>query len=217
MLYLGDVYERGSASEFQNGFAAVYGRLAGRTAPTPGNHDWPAHLDGYDPYWQKVTGAPTPAWYGFRIGGWQLLSLNSEAPHEAGSPQLRWLRRRLSLRRGTCTLAFWHRPLISAGRHGDQPDVAPFWSALSGHATLVLNGHDHDMQRLRPRGGITELVAGAGGHSRYGLDRDPRLAFGDDDHDGALRLRLRRGNAELAFVAADGTVLDQSAVRCTPG
>lgn len=216
MLYLGDVYERGSPSEFQHGFSAVYGRLAARTAPTPGNHDWPAHLDGYDPYWQQVTGAPTPPWYALRIGGWQLLSLNSEAPHEAGTPQLRWLQRQLLRAPGTCTLAFWHRPLMSAGRHGDQPDVAPFWTALRGHARLVLNGHDHDMQRLQPRGGITELVAGAGGHSRYGLGNDPRLAFGDDDHDGALRLRLRRGSADLAFVAANGGELDHRTVRCAP-
>jgi hypothetical protein len=41
-----------------------------------------------------------------------------------------------------------------------------------------VNGHDHDMQPLRPIDGITEFVAGAGGRSLYPLDEsDSRLAF----------------------------------------
>jgi calcineurin-like phosphoesterase family protein len=111
-------------------------------APTPGNHDWPDHESGYDSYWQRVTGAPTPPWYAFRAGGWHVLVLNSEAPHGPGSAQLRWLRAQLR-GRTSCRLANWHRPRFSAGRHGDQPDMSPMWDALRGHAALVLSGHDH--------------------------------------------------------------------------
>jgi hypothetical protein len=215
LLYLGDVYPHGSASDFSHHYAPVYGRLARRTAPTPGNHEWPDHLDGYDPYWRRVTGRPVPAFYRFRLGGWELLSLNSEAPHGPGSAQLDWLRSQLR-RAGTCRLAFWHRPRYSDGtRHGDQRDVEPFWQALRGHATLVLNGHEHDMQRFRPRDGITELVSGAGGQSRYPIRRgNPRLAFGDDRNYGALRLELAPGRARFAFVAANGRILDRGDVRC---
>lgn len=215
VLYLGDVYDTGSARDFRDGYDSVYGKLARITAPTPGNHDWPAHPDGYDPYWQARTDGLTPPWYSFRVGGWRLISLNSEAPHGAGSAQVRWLRDRVRRSDGTCTLAFWHRPLESAGKHGDQPDVAPLWNVLRGKARLVINGHDHDLQRLRPRDGITALVSGAGGKSHYGLDpSDPRVAFGDDQHDGALRMELRPGRANLSFVAVDGSVLDRSAVSC---
>lgn len=218
VLYLGDVYETGSARDFRHGYAGVYGRLASITAPTSGNHDWPAHPEGYDRYWRSRTGAPTPPWYVFRVGGWRVISLNSEAPHGAASAQVRWLRGQVRRSRGTCTLAFWHRPLESAGRHGDQDDVAPLWNTLRGRARLVVTGHDHNLQRLRPRDGITALVAGAGGKDRYGLDRsDRRVAFGDDQHDGALRMRLRPGRADLSFVAAGGRVLDRSAVSCAAG
>lgn len=215
VMYLGDVYESGTAAEFRENFSTVYGPLASRIAPTPGNHDWPRHETGYDPYWARVTGAPPPPWYRLRIAGWDLISLNSEAPHEERSEQLRWLRSQLE-KPGTCRLAFWHRPLYSAGSHGDQDDVAPFWDALRGHATVVLNGHDHNVQRFRPVGGITELIAGAGGHSRYELDPDdPRLAFADDDVEGAMRVRLRPGAADLDFVRSDGRILDRSSVACT--
>jgi hypothetical protein len=135
------------------------------------------------------------------------------SPHAAGSSQLRWLAREAA-RPGTCRLAFMHRPRFSGGRHGDQPDVAPLWNALRGRAALVVAGHDHDMQRLRPIDGITSFVSGAGGHGRYELRPDARRAFGDDRTYGALRIDLRPGHARLRFVAAGGRVLDSSAVRC---
>lgn len=217
LLYLGDVYPDGSRADFRDNFESVYGRLARITAPTPGNHDWPAHRGGYDPYWRSVTGAATPPWYSLRTGGWRIISLNSEAPHDPGSAQVRWLRGQLDGDAGTCTLAFWHRPLLSAGEHGDQADVAPLWDALRGHARLVLSGHDHDLQRLQARDGITALVAGAGGKSRYDVDSsDPRLAFAADQRDGALRMELRPGAARLDFVSSDGELLDRSTVGCRP-
>jgi hypothetical protein len=217
VLYLGDVYDNGSAGDFQDHYATVYGKLSRMTAPTPGNHEWSARHYGYQQYWRARTGAAPPPWYTFRIGGWRVISLNSEAPHERGSPQLKWLRRTLRRGRGTCTLAFWHRPLQSAGLHGDQPDVAPLWNALRGRARLVLNGHDHDLQRLRSRDGITELVVGAGGRNLYSSNpADARLAFTDDRHQGALRIGLRPGAAGLSLIAANGKVLDRSRVACSP-
>jgi hypothetical protein len=216
LLYLGDVYETGTSSEFNQRFAGIYRPLLRRTAPTPGNHEWPAHRSGYDPFWRSITGASTPPWYAFDIGGWHLLSLNSQTP--ADPDQLRWLQRQLAANGpGTCTVAFWHRPRFSAGLHGDQPDLALLWEAVLGHATLVLSGHDHDLQRLHPIGGVTELVVGAGGRDHYPVHRrDPRVAFADDRHFGALRLRLAPGRAQLAFISVGGRVLDCSAVRCRP-
>lgn len=213
-LYLGDVYSRGSAQDFRDRYDSVYGRLRLRTAPTPGNHEWPQHDEGYDPYWSRLTGRRPPAHYSFRLAGWQILSLNSEEPLDPQSRQLRWLRRQLK-QPGDCLIAYWHRPRYSAGTHGDQADVAPLWQALRGKARIVVNGHDHNLQRLRRIDGITEFIAGAGGKSRYELDGDdPRLAFANDDLDGALRLELAPDIARYRFVASSGAVLDAGAVRC---
>ncbi|MCC5299760.1 hypothetical protein, partial [Staphylococcus aureus] len=79
--YLGDVYERGTADQFERNVEAPYRALLPRMAPTPGNHDWPEHRAGYDPVWQATAGAPTPPWYAFQLGGWRLLSINSETPN----------------------------------------------------------------------------------------------------------------------------------------
>jgi hypothetical protein len=216
-LYLGDVYDSGTPAEFDRNYDSVYGALAPITAPTPGNHDWPNRASGYFPYWKAKLGRALRSWYGLEVGGWELLSLNSEALHSAGSPQLRWLGRRLRATPGNCRIAFWHRPRWSAGTHGDQPDVAPLWDALEGRAALVLNGHDHDSQRFRRRGGIVELVAGAGGASLYPLDRggSRRLVWGNDRVHAALRLELTPGRARYEFQTADGRVLNRGSVRCS--
>ncbi|MEA2124744.1 MAG: hypothetical protein QOI80_1526 [Solirubrobacteraceae bacterium] len=214
VLYLGDVYETGSAQEFRRNFARPYRPLLHRMLPTPGNHEWPQHAVGYDPFWRRVTGARTPPWYAVRLGSWQVLSLNSEAPHDAGSAQVRWLRGRLR-RPAPCRLAIWHRPRFSAGLHGDQPDLQPVWAAVRGRVVLVLGGHDHDLQRLRPKAGTVQLVSGAGGRALYDVDEDdPRLAFSDDRHFGAYRLTLSPDHVEAVALTVAGRELDRTTIDC---
>lgn len=214
VLYLGDVYETGTAAEFERNFARPYRPLLDRILPTPGNHEWSNHRVGYDRFWRTVTGARTPRWYAVRVGAWQVLSLNSEAPHGPGSAQVRWLRRALE-RDAPCRLAIFHRPRFSAGLHGDQPDLAPIWRALRGRVDLVLNGHDHDLQRLRPRAGTVEIVSGAGGRALYGVDEDDdRLAFSDDRHFSAYRLTLHPDRAVAVARTSRGRELDRSTITC---
>lgn len=222
LLYLGDVYGSGivstlfgdgTAADYRERYDPLYGAFAAKTAPTPGNHEWGQRGDGYEPYWRDVFGRPPPAFYAFDVAGWRLLSLNSEAMHDASSAQLRWLRSQLRAP-GTCRLAFWHRPRFNAGRYDDDPGIAPLWNALRGRARIVVSGHDHNMQRFKPVDAITQYISGAGGHRRYRLRRDPRLAFGDDRDFGALRIELSPGRARTAFVSAGGRILDVNIVRC---
>lgn len=213
-LYLGDVYPYGTALDYRRRYVPVYGRLAPITSPTTGNHEWANRDQGYQPYWRGVTGGGQPYWYSRPVAGWEIISLSSEARHDAASPQVRWLRRQLR-DPGTCRLAFWHRPRFSAGPHGDATDTAPFWKALRGHARLVLAGHDHLLQRYGRRAGITEYVAGAGGVVLYPHRSDGRLRFARSGVTGALRLTLEPGRATMRFVSVDGKVLDTSRATCT--
>lgn len=214
VLYLGDVYESGTPADFSDRFRSVYGSLVHRMLPTPGNHEWPNHLEGYDPFWKAITGAATPPWYAVGLGRWQLLSLNSEAPHDAGDEQVRWLDRQLR-RPARCRLAIWHRPRYSAGSHGDQSDMEPLWSRLVGRATLVLNGHDHNVQRLKPERGTVEFVQGAGGRGHYAVDRSyRRLAFANDKTYAAARIVLRPDRAQVETMDATGRVMDRATVPC---
>jgi hypothetical protein len=210
-IYLGDVYETGTPEEFARAYAPFFGRFDAFALPTPGNHEWPNRRDGYLPYWKKAGRPATNS--SVRFAGWELISLNSEASPEE---QLPWLRRQLR-ERGTCRLAFWHRPRYSAGQHEDATDLEPFWRALEGRATLILNGHDHNMQRWRLRR-LNQLIAGAGGRE-LGEAADTRrrgLRFSNDTDYGALKLDLKPGLAVWNFVAVDGRSLDSGTVRCEP-
>ena len=215
-LYLGDVYDRGTAREFRRNYEPVYGRLAEITEPTTGNHEWANRRAGYYPWWKRKKGRRQAPWYRFEIAGWEVLALSSEAAHGSRSPQVRWLRRAVRAP-GTCRIAFFHRPRYSAGSlHGDAPDMRPVWSALRGNARLVLGAHEHNSQRFRRRDGLTQYVAGAGGPNLYPLRRDRRVAFARNDTMAALRLVLRPGRALAEFRDERGRVLDRSRARCRP-
>jgi acid phosphatase type 7 len=207
VIYLGDVYDTGTPEEFRT-FGDVFGPLVERMWPTPGNHEWAKHATGYDPFWRL------PHHYARRAGGWTVLSANSETP--ADPEQLRWLADRARRGGGTCRIAFWHSPRFNAGKHrNEEIETDGLWDAVAGRAAIVLSGHDHNLQRFHPVDGTTQYIAGAGGRGHHDVrEEDPRLAFSDDATDGALRITLSRRSADLQFIAADGTVLDRSTVRC---
>jgi hypothetical protein len=218
LLYLGDVYETGTADEFARNYHPSFGRFKSQTSPTPGNHEWGNRATGYDPYWGAL--APRTAgghWYSFDLGRWHVISLNSMEDLAAGSRQLAWLRRDLARYQGTCTAAFLHHPRYDASEgRGDDANLEPLWQALVGKAVVVLSGHGHNYQRFAPERGIVQFVVGTGGRRRYGLFAHPRLVAGTDDHFGALRMRLAADGATFEFVTTDGAVLDSGSLACTP-
>jgi hypothetical protein len=102
--------------------------------------------------------------------------------------------------------------------------VRPLWQALEdAGAELVLNGHDHDYERFAPQtaygvadaAGIREFVVGTGGAPlrpfatiRANSERRSAAAFG------VLRLTLRDGGYEWAFVPVAGAFSDRGSALC---
>jgi hypothetical protein len=235
LFYLGDVYrepdytdeeeeagedEKDGASESDNPmrdyYDPAYGALKEVTTPVAGDHEWDDDREDYLAYWREARGEQLPSWYSLDVAGWQVVALNTEDDIGAGSPQLDWLAEQMR-EAGTCRIVLMHRPRFTAGDDGDHDDLAPVWDAISGRAAMVLSGDDHNMQRFGPVDGVTQFVSGAGGRSNYDVDEDdPRLAFADDDSDGALRLELRPGSARHSFVERGGSTLDSGQIRCAP-
>lgn len=215
-LYLGDVYETGTAQEFAGNYDPSLGMLADRTAPTLGNHESANRATGYLPYWEGKRGRAPAPWYAVKVSGWQIISLDSNSPHGQGSAQLAWLYRKLnrSKRFGSCRIAIMHHPRFSSSMHGDHPSLDPVWQALTQRAELVLAGHDHGYQRFDPVSGLTQFVVGTGGYDRYPIHPDERLASWDDSSAGALRIKLSGRKARASYVTVAGEVRDRSAFRC---
>lgn len=94
--------------------------------------------------------------------------------------QYAWLKANLAAHPSACVMAVWHEPRWSIGPHGDDADVAPLFHLLhDAGAEIVVNGHDHQYERLapmRPNGmadpahGIREFVVGTGGAPHYAFN-----------------------------------------------
>lgn len=221
---LGDnVYPKGSSDEFANCFDPAWGGLRDRLRPVPGNHEYETKdASGYFSYFGVVAGDPAEGWYSYDLGAWHVVALNSECGViggcGSGSAQQAWLVADLAAHPAACTLAYWHHPRYSSGRHGDNDMTEALWRALSdAGADVVLSGHDHDYERLAPVDGIRSFVVGTGGRSLYPWPGSPgpfTEVRGNDTY-GLLELTLRPTDYSWRFVAAaGGSLADEGDGTC---
>jgi 3',5'-cyclic AMP phosphodiesterase CpdA len=108
--------------------------------------------------------------------------------------QIKWLENELKSSGSKWKIAFFHHPLYSSGeRHGSDIRLRQVLEPLflQHNVSLVLNGHDHFYERVKPQNGIAYFVVGSGGKLRGGnIDTSTGLtAKGFDD--------------DLAFMAAE--------------
>ncbi len=231
VLYLGDVYEKGTPTEFDNWYAPdqYLGRFQDITNPVIGNHEYEnGAAPGYFGYW----GNP-PSYYSVDSGDWHFIQLNSTSQfnqRDVNSPQYNWLLQDLQSSTSTCTIVSFHHPVFSVGPQGNTAEMMAIWGLLYDYGVdIVLTGHDHSYQRWEPldgagnpnSDGITSFVVGASGHGVQSFVRsDSRLAFGSDSPTisrGALRLTLNPGGAGFQYVNTLGQVLDSGSIPCHAG
>ncbi len=221
LAVLGDaVYENGTAEEFRECYLPAWGRFLPRTRAALGNHEY-ANGDSDAAAAKTTFGLRGEGWYSYEIGAWHAVVLNSNCDLVAcgvGSPQWRWLRADLTRhRKARCTLAYWHHPRFSSGRHGSDLRLAPFWDLLAAaRADLVLSGHDHHYERFGPLKGIRSFVVGTGGKSHYEVGK-PRAGSQvvSDDTFGVLRVTLRPAGWGWRFVPVAGaSFADSGSARC---
>jgi hypothetical protein len=228
-LYLGDVYEDGTVSEFYNWYGSgsnYYGRFKSITNPTIGNHEYIGKsAAGYFDYWNNV-----PNYYSYDAGGWHFVSLNTNSQFNqvaVGKTQYNWLSSDLTANASKCTIVYFHQPVYSVGPQGSTASLAAIWSLMAQKGvTIVLTGHDHDYQRwtaLDGSGnpsptGITQFVAGTGGHGIQNfVTTDSRMVKGVGTSPaglGALRLQLSGTTANFQFINIAGTTMDSGTIAC---
>ena len=222
-----NAYEAGTTQEYRDCYAVTWGRHKARTRPSPGNHEYdtPAAVPYYS-YFGAIAGPPGLGYYGYDVGSWHIVSLNSNVAAGPGSAQYQWLQADLSVSRAECTMAYWHHPVFSSGEHGNDPLMQPIWQLLYDHgATLVINGHDHDYERFAlqdpsgrpdPARGLREIISGTGGRS---LRTFPTTVANSEVRDsssyGVLKLTLRTRAYDWEFVpVAAGSFHDAGSGSC---
>jgi hypothetical protein len=213
---LGDnAYQSGTDQEFRDCYDPTWGRHKNRTRPVPGNHEY--ETPGAAPYYTYFglnAGPPGRGYYSFEIGNWHAIALNSNIAAGADSPQGAWLRADLATSRTRCTIAYWHHPLFSSGKHGDQPRMREIWRLLhEAGADIVLSGHDHTYERFAPQDadgfpdaahGIRQFVVGTGGAAPYAFTSVRSTSEVRMSTLGVLKLTLRADDYDWSFSPVSG-------------
>lgn len=227
-----NAYEEGTAEQFAKCYGPTWGRHKARTRPAVGNHEF--HSGGATPYFDyfgAAAGDPKKGYYSYELGTWHIVVLNSECQEVAGcqtgSTEEKWLREDLKDHPAACTLAYWHKPLFSSGaKHGNDPEMKPFWIDLyAAHASVVINGHDHDYERFAPQDpeanadalhGIREFVVGTGGKNHRPIAAaKPNSEVRNSDTFGVLKLVLQANGYDWQFVPEPGkTFADSGTGQC---
>ena len=237
-LYLGDVYDKGSPSEFQNFFAQQFGRFDPIANPTVGNHEYSASrtAEGYMRYYRSP-----PNYYSYDAGGWHFISLDSNSQFDSsvsgvsqtqpgsGATMYNWLAADLTAHASACTIVYYHHPRWNQGEESPATRMSAIWSLLAANdVSLVLNGHDHDYQRFPALDGsgapapdgVVQIISGGGGHGTQQVvpgrnpGPNPVVAAAADS---AVKLTLKPDRADFETLAPSGTRLDGGSIPCQQG
>ena len=229
---LGDhAYENGTPKQFADCYGPTWGRFKARTRPAVGNHDYgTAFANGYFDYFGAAAGDPTKGYYSYDLGKWHVVVLNSNCKQvagcKAGSPQEQWVRQDLEAHPALCTVAMWHHPRYSSGKHGDDKSLGDLWKALyDAGAEVVLSGHDHDYERFAPQDadskadpvrGIRQFVAGTGGRPLYKWgNTDANSEVRNDETFGVFKMTLHEDGYDWEFIPVEGqTFRDSGSAKC---
>jgi predicted phosphodiesterase len=108
--------------------------------------------------------------------------------------QIKWLENELKTSGSKWKIAVFHHPLYSSGdRHGSDLRLRELLEPLflQYNVSVVLTGHDHFYERVKPQKGIVYFVVGSGGQLRAG------------NIDSSTGLTARGFDTDLAFMVAE--------------
>ena len=166
VLMMGDNLYGGEApKDFEKKFSEPYKALLDNKVKfyaTLGNHDLPLQVN-YENF--NMNGKE---YYRFKKGNVAFYSLNS---NYMDKKQVQWLEDELAKDTSEWKICFFHHPpYSSAKKHGSDDQlrdvVEPIF--LKYGVNVVLTGHDHVYERIKPQKGIYYFVSGAGGQLRTG-------------------------------------------------
>ena len=218
VLAIGDLaYDDGKPAEFEGFYKKHWGSVFDRTRPCPGNHEYHTGAEGYFAFFGQRAGSQKQSWYSFDVGGWHIVSLNTEKHYRAGSKQLTWLQDDLTNRQQPRILAFFHRQRWGSGGHGDEESrTEALWKELFKHRTeLVLSGHAHHYECFAPQRpdqtadpkGIRLFIVGTGGRDLAGKSKNTKNSEKEEfETFGILELTLEETQYSWKFVPIEGSM-----------
>jgi 3',5'-cyclic AMP phosphodiesterase CpdA len=132
--------------------------------------------------------------------------------------QMAWLEKELENSNEKWKIPYFHHPLYSSGeRHGSDLTLRQTLEPLfiKYGVSVVLTGHDHFYERIKPQNGIVYFVVGSGGKLRGGnIDRNSGLTAKGFDTDLAF-LAAEISGDEMYFntISRQGTIIDSGMIQ----
>jgi hypothetical protein len=248
-------YLKGGYDSFRTYYDRYFGAVKDITKPVPGNHEtYTPYMAGYmkyfgDTVFHKGDYLTNAGFYSYDLGSWHMVALNSQLCRGStydyatggrmpiarnpnvlegcgpGDSMYEWLKADLQLHPSTCTLVYYHHPLLYRNEYVEGPywpgpfhySMIPMWELMDEQGVdVVLNGHEHNYQRFSPQDangtpvqdGITEFIVGTGGstHTYFKRSFEPPAAYvaGTDSSFGILDMTLHDGGYDFSFLPAQG-------------
>jgi 3',5'-cyclic AMP phosphodiesterase CpdA len=212
VLMLGDnIYGSDTAADFRRKFEDPYKPMldAGvKFYASLGNHDNP-NQRLYKPF--NMDGK---RYYSFRKENVEFFALDSTYMDPV---QLAWVEKQLSASTAQWKICYFHHPLYSDGKfHGPDRDLRSRLEPLlaKGGVSVVLSGHEHFYERLKPQQGIYHFIIGNGGQLRYhDLKPSQDIAKGFDTDRGFALFEIAGDDLYFQALSRTGEIVDSGIIQ----
>ena len=212
VLMLGDnIYGSDTAADFRRKFEDPYKPMleAGvKFYASLGNHDNP-NQRLYKPF--NMDGK---RYYSFKKENVEFFALDSTYMDPV---QLAWVEKQLSASTAQWKICYFHHPLYSDGKfHGPDRDLRSRLEPLlaKGGVSVVLSGHEHFYERLKPRQGIYYFIIGNGGQLRYhDLKTSADVAKGFDTDRGFALFEIAGDDLYFQALSRTGEIVDSGIIQ----
>ena len=214
VLMLGDnIYGGETPSDFRKKFEKPFQALltAGvKFYATLGNHDEPPRQIDYKP---------------FNMGGKRYYSFKPKADIRFFSldsnymdpEQLEWFEKELKASGSDWKIVFFHHPIYSSGeKHGSNLELRKILEPVMvrNGVDVVLAGHEHFYERIKPQKGINYFIIGSSAKLREGNIGKTELTGKGFDADNVFMLAEIAGdNMTFRVSTRKGAVVDSGTIR----
>jgi Calcineurin-like phosphoesterase len=176
---------------------------------TLGNHDDPDIERNY-----KLYDMGGERYYNFKKGDAEFFVLDSTYMDPA---QLAWVKSKLESSTAKWKICYFHHPLFSDGKyHGSDLDLRsklmPMFQADG--VNVVLSGHDHIYERIKPQSGIYFWVVGNSGELRsHDLRPSPNTAQGFDTDRTFMLVEIDGDQLYFQTISRTGATIDSGTLE----
>ncbi|MDP9055600.1 MAG: metallophosphoesterase [Acidobacteriota bacterium] len=173
-----------------------------------GNHDNP-NQRFYKPF-----NMGEKRYYSFRKGNAEFFALDS---NYMDPQQLDWITRALDNSSAAWKICYFHHPLYSDGKfHGPDTDLrARIEPVFKAHGVrVVLSGHEHLYERIKPHDGIYYFVLGNSGELRpHGLKPSGDTAKGFDTDRSFMVMEISGDQLFFQAISRTGETIDSGVIE----